>query len=151
MIDAVVSTVYRNTILSKTSTIPGYVAKLAEDKKFKADEKSPEPVSSKHGGDHVFVPFAMHMEDGGTLGAHAFGAPEDAGRVCSCSGLLLVQLPGQPLSAHSPHAGLALDAALAAAPFHLAPCQPFPADSAPLPACRDSLCKPLALLRAELS
>ena len=47
----------------------GYVAKLAEDKKFKADEKSPEPVSSKHGGDHVFVPFAM--EDGGTLGAHA--------------------------------------------------------------------------------
>ena len=69
VIDAVVSTVYRNTILSKTSTIPGYVAKLAEDKKFKADEKSPEPVSSKHGGDHVFVPFAM--EDGGTLGAHA--------------------------------------------------------------------------------
>ena len=37
----------------KTSTIPGYVAKLAEDKKFKADEKSPEPVSSKHGGDHM--------------------------------------------------------------------------------------------------
>ena len=34
VIDAVVSTVYRNTILSKTaSTIPGYVAKLAEDKK----------------------------------------------------------------------------------------------------------------------
>ena len=49
VIDAVVSTVYRNTILSKTSTIPGYVAKLAEDKKFKADEKSSEPaVSSKH-------------------------------------------------------------------------------------------------------
>ena len=69
VIDAVVSTVYRNTILSKTITIPGYVAKLAEDKKFKADEKSPEPISSKHGGDHVFVPFAM--EDGGTLGAHA--------------------------------------------------------------------------------
>ena len=55
-------------ILSKTSTIPGYIAKLSEDKKFKADEKSPEPVSSKHGGDHVFVPFAM--KDGGTLGAH---------------------------------------------------------------------------------
>ena len=30
--DVMVSTVYRNTILSKTSTIPGYVAKLAEDK-----------------------------------------------------------------------------------------------------------------------
>ena len=71
---AVVSTVYRNTILSKTSTIPGYVvAKLAEDKKFKADEKSSEPVSSKHGGDHVFVTlFPLPcMEDGGTLGAHA--------------------------------------------------------------------------------
>ena len=48
---------------------PGHVAKLAEDKKFKADELSSQPVSCKHGGDHVFVPFAM--EDGGTLGAHA--------------------------------------------------------------------------------
>ena len=70
VIDAVVSTVNQNTIVSKTSTIPGYVAKLAGDKKFKADEKSPERVSSKHGGDHVFVPF-IAMEDGGTLGAHA--------------------------------------------------------------------------------
>ena len=43
---------------------------MAEDiKKFKADEKSSQPVSCKHGGDHVLVPFAM--EDGGTLGAHA--------------------------------------------------------------------------------
>ena len=42
---------------------------LAEDKKSKADELSSQPVSCKHGGDHVFVPFAM--EDGGTLGAHA--------------------------------------------------------------------------------
>ena len=45
------------------------LAKLAEDKKFKADELSSQPISCKHGGDHVFVPFAM--EDGGTLGAHA--------------------------------------------------------------------------------
>ena len=30
---------------------------------------SSQPVSCKHGGDHVLVPFAM--EDGGTLGAHA--------------------------------------------------------------------------------
>ena len=38
---------------------------------FKADEMSSQPVSciKHHGGDHVFVPFAM--EDGGTLGAHA--------------------------------------------------------------------------------
>ena len=59
----------RNTILSVTRLIPGHVAKLAEDKKFKADEMSSQPVSCKHGGDHVFVPFAM--EDGGTPGAHA--------------------------------------------------------------------------------
>ena len=45
------------------------MAKLAEDKKFKADEMSSQPVSCKHGGDHDFVPFAM--EDDGTLGAHA--------------------------------------------------------------------------------
>ena len=68
-----ISTVYnRNTILSATSLIPGHVAKLAaeDDKKFKADEMSSQPaVACKHGGDHVFVPFAM--EDGGTLGAHA--------------------------------------------------------------------------------
>ena len=69
VIDAVISTVYRNTLLSVTRLIPGHVAKLAEDKKFKADELSSQPVSCKHGGDHVFVPFAM--EDGGTLGAHA--------------------------------------------------------------------------------
>ena len=65
VIDVVISTVYRNTILSVTSLIPGHVAKLAEDKKFKADEMSSQPVSCKHGGDHVFDPFAM--EDGGTL------------------------------------------------------------------------------------
>ena len=69
VIDAVISTVYRNTILTAASMIPGHVAKLAEDKKFKADAKSSQPVSCKHGGDHVLVPFAM--EDGGTLGAHA--------------------------------------------------------------------------------
>ena len=50
--------------------IPGHVAKMAEDiKKFKAGEYSSQPVSCKHGGDHVPVPFAM--EDGGRFGAHA--------------------------------------------------------------------------------
>ena len=44
---------------------------MAEDPKFYSynDKKSSHPVSSKYGGDHVFVPFAI--EDGGTLGAHA--------------------------------------------------------------------------------
>ena len=61
MLWSLLSTATPPSCMSKTSTIPGYVAKLAEDiRKFKADEKSPEPVSSKHGGDHVvFVPFAM--------------------------------------------------------------------------------------------
>ena len=48
VIDAVVSTVYRNTILSAASTIPGHVAKMAEDKKFAAEKASDEPVSSKY-------------------------------------------------------------------------------------------------------
>ena len=44
-----------------------------EDRKFYTTtiKKSSHPVSSKYGGDHVLVPFAM--EDGGTLGAHALG------------------------------------------------------------------------------
>ena len=61
VIDVVVSTVYRNTILLKTiaSSRAMLPSKLAGDRKFKADEKSHEPVSSKHGGDRVFVPFAI--------------------------------------------------------------------------------------------
>ena len=57
--------------LKQTCSIPGYAAQMAEDRKlFCNDNKSSHPVlSSKYGGDHVFVPFAM--EDGGTLGAHA--------------------------------------------------------------------------------
>ena len=44
-------------------------------------------------------------------GSSCYGVSEDVARVCSSSGLL--QLPGQPLSSHSPHAsGLAVDAAL---------------------------------------
>ena len=40
-------------------------AKLAEDKKFGTDKASCSPVSSVHGGDHVFSPLAV--EDGGRL------------------------------------------------------------------------------------
>ena len=73
VMDAVISTVYRNTILS-TSLIPGNVAKLAEDKNFKADDVSSQRVSCKHGAwrscsRYRVLPFAM--EDGGSLGAHA--------------------------------------------------------------------------------
>ena len=40
VIDAVVTTVYRNTVMEKVATIPGYAAKQAEDKKLLADKTS---------------------------------------------------------------------------------------------------------------
>jgi len=70
VIDAVLTTVYRNTVvLEKVATVPGYAAKQAEDKKFLADRTSTQPISGIHGGPHILVPFAL--EDGGRLGAHA--------------------------------------------------------------------------------
>ena len=68
VLDGVITSVYRNSILSKVASIPGYAAKQVEDKKFKADADSPNPVSTCHGGRHTLVPFAM--EDGGRIGAH---------------------------------------------------------------------------------
>jgi hypothetical protein len=38
VLDGVVSVVYMNTRLRETSLIPGYAAKLVEDKKFYADK-----------------------------------------------------------------------------------------------------------------
>ena len=69
VIDAVMTTVYRNTVLEKVATIPGYASKQAEDRKFLADRISRQPISVIHGGPHILVPFAI--EDGGRLGAHA--------------------------------------------------------------------------------
>ncbi len=40
VIDAVMTTVYRNTVLEKVATVPGYEAKQAEDRKFAADKTS---------------------------------------------------------------------------------------------------------------
>ena len=68
VIDGVVTTVYRNSVLSKVATIPGFVVKQVEDKKFKTDKDSPHPVSAYHGGRHRLNPFAM--EDGGRIGTH---------------------------------------------------------------------------------
>ena len=69
MVDVVVTTVYRNTILQGAGSIPEYVTKQAEDKKFYTDMTSNQSIALIHGGPHVLVPFAM--EDGGRLGAHA--------------------------------------------------------------------------------
>jgi hypothetical protein len=69
VIDAVMTTVYRNTALEKVATVPGFAARQAEDRKFKADQTSSQPISAIHGGPHILVPFAV--EDGGRLGEHA--------------------------------------------------------------------------------
>ena len=69
VIDAVMTTVYRNTMLEKVATVPGFAAKHAKDRKFLADRTSSQPISVVHGGPHILVPFAI--EDGGRLGAHA--------------------------------------------------------------------------------
>ena len=68
--DAVVTTsLYRSSVFSRTASIPEYVAKQAEDRKFHADYVSAQPISIIHGGPHVLVPFVV--EDGARLGAHA--------------------------------------------------------------------------------
>ena len=72
IIDGVVTTVYRNTIINKVSAIPGFAAKQVKDKKFKADADSASPVSTVHGGRHRLIPFAM--EDGRRIGAHGLDA-----------------------------------------------------------------------------
>jgi hypothetical protein len=71
VLDAVVTVVYRNTVLvlHQVSTIPGYAAKQAEDRKFDNDRTCADPIACIHDGPHVLVPFAL--EDGGRLGAHA--------------------------------------------------------------------------------
>jgi len=69
LLDGVVTTVYRNTRQRETGDIPGYAAKLVEDRKFYADKVAERPVARIHGGMHTLIPFAV--EDGGRLGAHA--------------------------------------------------------------------------------
>ena len=69
IIDGVVTTVYRSTVIDKVASVPGCAAKLVEDRKFKKNADSPQLVAVAVGGRHTFVPFAM--EDGGRLGAHA--------------------------------------------------------------------------------
>ena len=69
LMDGVVTTVYRNTRQRETRVIPGYVAKLVEDRTFYADNTSERPIARINGGRHILVPFAV--EDGGQLGAHA--------------------------------------------------------------------------------
>ena len=61
-------TVYRDTVLEKVATVPGYAAKQVEDRKFLADMTSIQPISAVNGGPHILAPFAI--EDGGRMKAH---------------------------------------------------------------------------------
>ena len=67
--DGVITTVYRNAILTKVAGVSRYAMKLVEDKKFKADAESGKPLAAVASGRHNNIPFAR--EDGGRLGAHA--------------------------------------------------------------------------------
>jgi len=69
VVDVVVTTVYRNTILQGVASIPRYAAKQAQDMKLYVDKTSTQRIAAIHGGPHVLVPFAI--EDRGRLGAHA--------------------------------------------------------------------------------
>jgi len=68
IIDGVVTTIYRNSVLSHVAIVPRFATKQVGDSKFKADEDSHNLVSTTNGGRHRLVPFAM--EDGGRIGAH---------------------------------------------------------------------------------
>ncbi len=69
VIDVVVTTCYRNTIVKGDASVPDLAPKHAEVRKFYAGRVSTQPIVAIHGGPRVMVPFVM--EDGGHLGAHA--------------------------------------------------------------------------------
>ena len=50
LIDGVVTTVYRNSALTKAAAIPRFAARQVDNRKFNADQVSLNPVSINHGG-----------------------------------------------------------------------------------------------------
>ena len=56
LLDGVATTAYKNTRQRETGEIPGYAAKLVEDKKFYADKTSKRPVGRIHGGNTPWFP-----------------------------------------------------------------------------------------------
>ena len=59
VIDAVMTLVYRSTILPKVATILGYASKQTKDMKFMSNKTSQQPIAVPHGGPHVLVPSAI--------------------------------------------------------------------------------------------
>ncbi len=62
VIDAVMTTVYMNTALERAATIPGFAAKQAEDRKFRADRTSSQPISAAHGAHTSWSHSRLRME-----------------------------------------------------------------------------------------
>ena len=50
VIDAVITTVYRNTDLQQVVDVPGYAAKQAKNMTLCSDKTSSQPIASVHGG-----------------------------------------------------------------------------------------------------
>ncbi len=63
VIDAVMTTVYRNTVLNKVATIPRYAAKQVEDMKFLAEMISNQPISTLHGALTYSSPSPLKTEE----------------------------------------------------------------------------------------
>jgi len=116
VIDVVVTMVYRNTILQQVSTIPGYAAKQAEERKLYANKSSAQPVASIHGGSHVQVPFAL--EYGGRLGAHAQALFRSFATLAIEKGRCPPLAYRDP-SSSAPHSCFPVGPEMAAAPLHL--------------------------------
>ena len=133
VIDVVLCTVYRNVTLAQTCSIPGYAAKMAEDRTFYNDKKSSHPVSSNYGGGHVFVPFAM--EDGGTLGAHALALLKQLAEFAVSRGCFCSPDSRAPLSLSLPQCRFRFGCSAGSiiSPVHLAPCHPLSAAAAHAP------------------
>ena len=122
IMDAVISTVYRNTIL-KTSLIPGNVAKLAEDARISRlmrCRRSMSPASMVR-GDHVLVTgylFPLQWRMVAHWEPMHICALEDSCRACCAVSAGRYSSPDSLIYAGA----VALDAALAESSFHLAAC-----------------------------
>jgi hypothetical protein len=101
VIDAVVTTVYRNVILKHASSIPDYPAKQVQDRKFNVDRASSQPIATIHGGPHVLVPFAI--EDRGHVGAHALALLRALAIVALDKSIRPSPLHTGPLDSMPPH------------------------------------------------
>ena len=98
VVDAAVTTVYRNTGIHRVTSIPGYAAKQAEDRNLLADRTSALTIASIHGGPLFLIPFAI--KDGGRLGARALA-------LLKALTIFALEKGRRPLFAYRAHAAFA--------------------------------------------